>query len=235
MSNPKTKEVGNLRAGFSDGQRRKTSGTGSVLELGDGQRLVRGASCAVAFSDLVASAAVLLDPSQTQAPNKPADPDVVTVRVETTKPGVVVAEIVGRGSAVSSSGSAISAVYTEDICEAPCSFTIPPGLRELSVYGKGTIPKSLKLNLSDPEVVLQHRPRPLVTRWVGAGFLTTGIVAAVVGGVPFLDDCSTGSFIAECQRDQFFGAIALGAGAVSLGIGIPLVLTKTKFEQVSPQ
>jgi hypothetical protein len=123
-----------------------------TLEYAGGSKIVHGASCADAFDELVAASAVLLDGqppvsggvlgSVTGLESLLIPSDKATVVVTSSKPELMVAQVDGRasGSGYGAGGSvSYQAVYYRDLCVAPCTAEVEPGVAEIGVYGAPTV------------------------------------------------------------------------------------------------
>jgi hypothetical protein len=218
-----------------------------TLELGEGTRMVRGASCQEAFDGLVVAAATVLGaPPSAGAPAvepEPAQPGMVEVHMDSTRPGVTVARITGRGTAVGAGGSA-SAVFYEDLCIAPCTFQLPPGFHELGTYGKGTRGVTRKLQLEGTELHLRSKPSSIWTMvggtLLGSGGLLMTITGADFNASPICEDYDAWTtdqieipVDQQCvaRTHQTMGALTAG-GLLAVGVSIPLIFSGGKIEQV---
>lgn len=211
-----------------------------TLEYAGGTKLVRSASCQGAFDDLVASAAVLLEPELASASASASlvgsqpQPEKVRVSVALSDEGaeprhdVLVARIVGRGVG-SGAGVTVVSTYYEDICAVPCSFEIEPGFHEFSTYGKGLAPASDKFDVRGQELSLLYTPKPAAV--VGGGITLASLgLSSVLVGAPLLA-VGLGSSEPEISGPlTTAGGITTIAGVAMTGLSIPL-LRRSKLEE----
>lgn len=207
-----------------------------TLELGEGVRLVRGASCDEVFDGLVVAAATLLGappeapPVEQPIPTPAPASNLVKITIDTTKPGVTVARITGKGTAVASNGAVASAIYYEDLCIAPCSFDLSPGLHEFGTYGKGTNALMKKYDVDAP-LHIESRPTSALNVWGGLTLVTLGSTGVLVGALTGFQDCDykTPSIQRSCESGRGLGKAALAGGALATVGGIPLWFHRGKL------
>jgi hypothetical protein len=215
-----------------------------TLELGEGTRMVRGATCQEAFDGLVVAAATVLGaPSSAGAP-EPAQSGLVEVHMDSTRPGVTVARITGRGTAVGAGGTA-SAVFYEDLCVAPCTFQLPPGFHEIGTYGKGTRGVTRKFQLEGAELHLRSKPSSIWTMVGGTLLGSAGVLMSVTGAVfyamPGCEDYDAWSSTTQTEipvdrqcvakTHRTMGTLTAG-GLLAVGVSIPLIFRGGKIEQM---
>lgn len=146
------------------------------------------------------------------------DEQPVHVHINTTKEGVTVAGITGRGAGVSSAGASVSVVSFSDLCYAPCDVEIEPGMQEFMTYGKFTRPVSKKFQFEPGEsVVLESRPRSELIASAGIAMALLGIAAASYGSAFAFDNCSTQYLFGKregqnCEERKPKGVALLGGG-----------------------
>lgn len=220
-----------------------------TMELGEGVRMVRGTSCGEVFDGLVLATATSLGiptgapalvPASAPA-QAPSVPDRVPVTMDSTKPGVTVARITGRGAAVAGNTTAV-AVYYEDLCIAPCTFEIAPGFHEIGTYGEGTRGITNKFQIDGP-IHIESRPSPASTLWGGLLLSTAGATLAVTGAVffaiPGCEDYKAWSGRGEVPIDRqclsnrrSAAGAAIAGGALGLGLSVPLYFKTGSIERV---
>ncbi len=203
-----------------------------TLELPDGSsKILRDSTCAPLFSALATAASVALDsasaaaapvqnPAQITAPASRK----ATVHVESTGSNTIVSLLESQVSIVGSNGASAHGVSWKEVCLAPCSFKLEPGIHNVMVYGDG--PASvMKINLSEGEQTqLEVEPGSNALVVLGTILLYTAPTVALLGGLSYL-----------AQDDPGIGTVAVALGGVAAtGLGIGMIRWgATDFNQVS--
>lgn len=153
------------------------------------------------------------------------DVPLATVNVTTNKPGFTLTEIISRGQAQSSQGVTASAIYTKDVCVAPCVFETEPRMIELYGSGKGKLARARSFSLPPGESTLEIQPGSSALFTLGryVGYVGIGVAST---GAAFL-------IVDELTADDGLGRTMplgvelglLGGGLAMLGGGIALQVT----------
>jgi hypothetical protein len=145
------------------------------------------------------------------------------VSVRSTGAPVTVAVIVDRAVGVGNVGGSTATIVTvryQDICKAPCSFEMDPGLRELVVYGDGVSGASKKLEL-------KPGPQAFVVKPGSSAAAISGYLLTVLGGVSLVVGVTV---LAVDSKSSIALPMTIGGG-VGLGGGIALwMIGSTSFE-----
>ena len=208
-----------------------------TVEWGGGTKVVRGATCPEVFEGLVSAVAVLLDAPA--APAKPAPArgsdtsGKVSVSFVSSKPEVTIAVVDGRGSGVGTGagGTVVtSAIFTRDLCVAPCTVEVEAGMHEFIGYGRGYRSVSGKFSLEDQSATIRTEPKssgPAVGGYLlevlgMMGLITFGSVALTDALLTDEPPLVPGSIVA-------LGTAGSGA-ALAGGVGL-MISTRGKMEQ----
>jgi hypothetical protein len=156
----------------------------------------------------------------------PADPPA-TVVVRSPNPDVTVGYVTGRATAIASNGTVAEGIEWKDVCIAPCSFKLPPGLQDITVTGPGYVGGVERFQLKPGDNHIVARPGSAWVRFGGILLGGLGLAAAVTGGTFMLlpKDGSTG--------DPSSWALPLllgGLGATGVGVAM-MVMSSTSIEQ----
>ncbi len=141
------------------------------------------------------------------------------VTVASSKGTLTVAEITGR--AVATSGySTATAVGWRDLCTTPCELKVPSGLHEISVYGAGYLPATVKVDFkAGTTTKLEAHPAGAGFRTLALGLLVGG-TAAITGGVLGMNqlECGNGNGCTEVTQPWAVPLIATGSVMAAGGI-----------------
>jgi len=183
------------------------------------------------FVGAAVSAVMLLTTISASAKKKMVEVDdgeseeTAEVFVDSEKSGVVVAEITGEAFAVGSSGATASAVAWKDICVAPCSFKMKPGLVTLMIHGSDYVAARTQVQLGAGPAYFVAKPGSSGLRMGGYGLVIVGITLVILGGtfaaMPASKDYTNCPTIGECPEvKRTWPLPVLLGGVVATGVGI---------------
>ncbi len=156
--------------------------------------------------------------------------ETATLRIETTKPGHIVAVVTERATATATGpgGTATAeGMHWKDLCVAPCTATVPAGLRELYVYDGGVLPDTQKFQFAPGAHTVVVEPGSLLLGKATMVMSVLGMVGAVYGGVD-LAMSSPGGSVLLGSRSTAVGITGAGAALLAAGVTIPF-FNKTRF------
>lgn len=147
-------------------------------------------------------------------------------RCTTNKPGFTLTEIISRGQAQSFQGVTASAIYTKDVCVAPCVFETEPRMIELYGSGKGKLARAQSFSLPPGESTLEIQPGSSALFTLGRYVGYAGIGVASTGAAFLIVDELTRAD-ADLGRAMPLGVELglLGGGLALLGGGVVLQVT----------
>ena len=153
----------------------------------------------------------------------PDDEKTAIVHVRTTRPGTTISNVTGRASVVGAN-TAAGAVAWEDICKAPCSFRVEPGLTELAIT-RDAPGVATQMQLVEGENYVVVKPGSTAGFWAGYLVATLGVSAAVTGGL----------FLAMDKDSAAWSLPTTLIGAAGVGGGYALMkMSRSSIEMEQP-